>query len=219
MTQIVLDNTLAQNAIATSQDKIVNISGGTQTGKNLFYSFESFSVASGETVSLQTGSEIENIFLRITGNGITNIDGIIKIQGNANLFLLNPNGITLEENVSLDIGGSFVGTTASSIKFADGKQFSIDDANQDPILTASLPIGLRFTGNERGLIAVRGKGSNIGRQPDIAQFNPFERGESLTGISVRSRKSLALIGGKINIEGGRLNAESGQIHLGSVNSK
>lgn len=79
MTQIILDKTITRSAIATSQDKIVNISGGTQTGKNLFYSFESFSVASDETVSFQTSSEIANIFLRITGNGITNIDGIIKI--------------------------------------------------------------------------------------------------------------------------------------------
>lgn len=35
--------------------------------------------------------------------------------------LINPQVIVFGENAKLDIGGSFVGTTANSIKFADGR--------------------------------------------------------------------------------------------------
>ncbi len=86
---------------------------------------------------------ISNIFSRVTGRNISNIDGLIRANGSASLFLINPAGIIFGENARLDIGGSFYGSTASSILFEDG-EFSAADLANPPLLTVNAPIGLGF---------------------------------------------------------------------------
>ncbi|MEP0798140.1 filamentous hemagglutinin N-terminal domain-containing protein [Trichocoleus sp. DQ-A3] len=101
------------------------IEGGTQAGNNLFHSFGSFSIPNGGIADfLINNSAIANILARVTGASPSDIQGLIRGGGNANLFLINPNGIIFGPNTQLDIGGSFVATTANAIAFSGDGEFS-----------------------------------------------------------------------------------------------
>jgi len=156
--QIVPDTTLPDNSqVDNSVEGVDRITGGTTRGSNLFHSFQEFSVLNGRTAHFDNAVNIQNIFSRATGNSTSLIDGIIKASGTANLFLLNPNGIIFTKNARLDIGGSLIGTTAASIKLADGTEYSATNPNGQPLLTISIPIGLQFRATP-GAIKVEGEG-------------------------------------------------------------
>jgi filamentous hemagglutinin family protein len=219
--QIVPDETLPTNSTVIRDGNTLTIDGGTTAGNNLFHSFEHFSVPTGNTAYFDNSLNIQNIFSRVTGGTISQIDGLIRANGTANLFLLNPNGLVFGSNAALDIGGSFLGTTASSLFFADGSQFSATNPSTSPLLTVSSPIGLDFASNP-GTISVRGTGHSLvfaaepsGSFASIA--SPFlGAGQSLAGLRTTSGKTLALIGGSVNFDGGILTAPSGKIEIGSV---
>ncbi|WP_363318185.1 filamentous hemagglutinin N-terminal domain-containing protein [Nostoc sp. NMS4] len=185
---------------------IDQIDGGAVRGTNLFHSFEEFSVSAGRTAYFNNAINIQNIISRVTGNSVSNIDGILKANGTANVFLINPNGIVFGSNASLNIGGSFVASTASSLNFADGTNFSATSPQNTPLLTLSVPIGLQF-GTTAAPIRNQSQAS-----PDNA-INILGEG---AGLQVQQDKTLALIGGDITLEGGNLTASGGRIELGSV---
>ena len=210
--QIVPDATLPNNSQVITNDNLLEIIGGTAVGDNLFHSFEAFSVLTGQTAFFNNAVSIENIIGRVTGGSISNIDGLIKANGSANLFLINPNGIIFGENAALNIGGSLISSTADSIQFADGTQFSAVNPNAEPLLTVSIPVGLQY-GTNPGDITVRGSGNNLSIDFDTYTI---DRSTRPTGLEVNSGETLALIGGNVTLEGGNITASEGRIELGSV---
>ncbi|MBD2457237.1 S-layer family protein [Nostoc sp. FACHB-87] len=207
--QVTPDSTLGT---AVSGSSSYNITGGTRVGNNLFHSFSQFSIPSNGFASFDNATDIQNIFSRVTGGNISNIDGRISANGSANLFLLNPAGIIFGKNASLNIGGSFVATTANSIKFADGSEFSAVDTAAKSLLTMNVPIGLQM-GQNPASIQLQGTGHSL----DITNsFSPVIPNPSLTKLQVQPGKTLALVGGNISLDGATLNAAKGQIELGSL---
>ncbi|MHC5758765.1 filamentous hemagglutinin N-terminal domain-containing protein [Nostoc sp.] len=204
--QVSSDGTLPTTV--KTQGNITIIEGGTQAGSNLFHSFKEFSVRDGTTAEFNNIDGVQNIISRVTGSSVSNIEGIIKAKYTANFFLINPNGIVFGPNASLQIGGSFVASTASSLNFADGIKFSATDTQTTPLLTVSVPIGLQF-GATPAFIRNQSQANN----PDGKTKNIFNQP---VGLQVKPGKTLALVGGDIMLEGGNLTATSGRIELGSV---
>jgi filamentous hemagglutinin family protein len=216
--QIVPDSTLSTKILPNININGIlsdRVDGGASVGKNLFHSFSEFNINAGRGVYFTNPANVTNIFTRVTGANASNINGILGVLGTANLYLMNPNGIVFGVGAKLDLKGSFLGTTANSINFADGSQFSAN-TNSQPIsvLTVSVPIGLGFGSNPKS-INVNGAGHNIISTSD--SFIPVLTGKAQSSLQVEPEKTLALIGGDINIIGGVLTAQNGYISLGSVN--
>ncbi|WP_442949066.1 filamentous hemagglutinin N-terminal domain-containing protein [Nostoc sp.] len=211
LSQITPDRTLgSENSVVTpkSIDSIPTdqIDGGATRGTNLFHSFEQFSVRTGSAAYFNNAANIENIITRVTGKSISNIDGILKANNQANLFLINPNGIIFGPNASLNINGSFVASTASSLNFANGTKFSATDPRTIPLLTVSVPTGLQFGAN----------GGFIRNESQASPNQATNRLKAPVGLQVQPGKTLALVGGDITLAGGNLTAKGGRIELGSV---
>ena len=111
LAKVTSDNTV--NTQVNQNGNVAEITGGTTRGDNLFHSFREFSVSTGNEAFFNNADSIANIFSRVTGGKVSNIDGLIRANGSASLFLINPQGIIFGENARLDLGGSFYGSSAS----------------------------------------------------------------------------------------------------------
>jgi len=199
MAQVTSDGTT--NTTVNQSGNNFTILNGIEKISNLFHSFREFSVPTGgsATFDLVNTPNISIIFSRITGGNVSNIDGLIRTINSTNpvsLFLMNPAGIVFGQNATLNIGGSFVGSTANSIRFNDEAEFSAANPTSLPLLTMSVPIGLQF-GTNPGTIINRSTVNGV-------------------GLQVPSERSLVLAGKAIALEGGRLRSLGGQIELASV---
>jgi filamentous hemagglutinin family protein len=194
--QILPDHTLGAESsrITNVSDIRALIEGGAIRGSHLFHSFEVFNVGEGQEAYFANPVGIESIFSRVTGNDPSAILGTLGVNGGANLFLLNPNGIIFGENAQLDIRGSFVASTANRLVFEDGVEFSATNPEEAPLLTINVTPGLQY-----------------GQQQPAGVVNGGN-------LAVAEGQSLTLVGGTV-VNSGQLSAPGGTISLAAVPSQ
>ncbi|KYC37919.1 hypothetical protein WA1_05325 [Scytonema hofmannii PCC 7110] len=211
--QINPDNTLGVENSRVTPNTLINglpsdqIDGGAQRGSNLFHSFTQFNVNDGQRVFFTNPLDVKNIFTRVTGGQASNILGTLGVDGNANLFLMNPNGIVFGKNASLNVNGSFVATMANGIQFGNLGTFSATN----PEAPSSL-----LTINPRALFFNQINPTASIQNNSIAPAGKDPTGTDTIGLRVPDGKSLLLIGGNVSMDGGKLKAYGGRVELGGL---
>lgn len=179
--QLTPDNTLGkENSLVTPSKLLQRIDGGAIRGSNLFHSFKEFNIDSGKSVYFSNPTAIENILTRVTGKNPSNIFGKLGVLGNANLFLLNPNGIIFGKDASLDISGSFSATTAESILFDNNFEFSATNRSSVPLLKVNITPGLQYPRSQQADITNQGN-LTVGKDLNLIGKNLNLTGELEAG--------------------------------------
>jgi filamentous hemagglutinin family protein len=196
--QIVPDNTLGSEGSVVTPNLNLNgipsdqIDGGAIRGANLFHSFTQFNINAGRGAYFTNPAGIANILSRVTGANRSEILGRLGVNGNANLFLINPKGIVFGPSASLDVQGSFIATTANAVEFGDRGIFSASKPESPQLLNVN---------------------------PSAFLFNQIPPG-SITNRSARLQvpqgQNLILLGGNVNLDGGVLQAPSGRVELAGL---
>jgi filamentous hemagglutinin family protein len=205
-----------------------NITGGARQGNSLFHSFSQFNVGSGDIANFQNSvvngafPRTDNILSRVTGGEPSMISGTLRTTdfGNANLFLMNPQGVVFGPTASLDIGavtqgargsGSFIATTADYLRMGDGPsaQNFYTDVSQESILTSASVSAFGFLpSNPGGAITVQGSQLSIASGQSI----------SLVGKDVTIQAGIVTDGTTVTTQRSLLSAPNGQINLASTAS-
>jgi filamentous hemagglutinin family protein len=197
--QITPDRTLGSES---SEFKNNQISGGARRGDNLFHSFKEFNVGK-ERVDFANDLSVVNIITRVT-DVRSHINGILGVMGGANFFLINPHGISFGGGAKLEMSGTFVGSTASGLRFTDGTIFDAKTTGT-PLLTMSIPIGLQF-GQNPASIMLKNSGN-------LTLTNPGNPERSYNG------SSFLLVGGNIELDNSRVFLRGGKIELVAIGSE
>ncbi len=190
---IVTDGTVGQALSLAGPNYAIPASLGTQAGSNLFHSFSTFSIATGESASFSGPNGISNIIARVTGGALSTIDGLLQSTiPQANLYLINPSGIVFGPNASLDIGGSFYASTANYVRLAGGGRFDATNPANDILITAPVS-AFGFLGAAAPI--------------------------SISGaLTVPQGASIGLVAGNIDMTGASLLANGGQIAVAAIAS-
>jgi len=171
--EIVLDGSLGSTDSLAGPEYKINQDLGRTTGNNVFHSFETFNVNTGESATFFSSPAVENIISRVTGDQASWIDGPLRgrLSGtdslsSANLYFLNPNGILFGPKASLNIGGSFHASTAEQLEFDNGEVFSTRADAGAPMLSAATPEAFGFLGDA----TIELHGSILESSHDIALY-------------------------------------------------
>lgn len=181
---------------------------GTINGANLFHSFRSFGINTGESATFTTTSALQNVIARVTGGAPSGINGPLRLNAapgsQPNFFLINPAGVTFGTGAAVDVPAGFHVSTAHYLKFADGNFYA--DLDRGSTLSAAAPEAFGFLGG--------------GTSPAMVRFhNQDPQGvatENLLRVTAATGSTFGVTAGAIDINGTVLAAPSGTIRLSAT---
>ncbi|MEL6471459.1 MAG: S-layer family protein [Cyanobacteria bacterium J06623_4] len=195
------ESSTVQPATTTINGRAADIvEGGAARGEQLFHSFRELNVGEQQQLYFSPASTISTIFTRITGDDGSQILGTLGVLGDADFFLINPNGVFFGPNAQLDLSGSFLVSSADEIAFGEAFSFG----------TRSL------TAPSQALLTV---------QPTALMFNrlsPAVPIESQAQLELAMGERFQAVGGDIHLTGlqdrpqATITAREGLIELGGL---
>ncbi|MCP4697021.1 MAG: filamentous hemagglutinin N-terminal domain-containing protein, partial [Gammaproteobacteria bacterium] len=205
--EIVFDGTLGFAGALEGPEYAIEARLGQQRKNNLFHSFQTFTLNSGERATFSGPREVTAVISRVTGGEISHINGGLRtaIPG-ADLYFLNPAGVMFGPNARLDIDGSFYVSSADYLRLGETGEFNATHPQQSTLSIAP-PAAFGFL-NEA--------------PAGISKDHAF--------LEIPTGKTLSFIGGDLKFEDGQvtlrkgvtfgsyIRARSGRINLVSVAS-
>jgi len=192
LAQVATDGSLGARVNISGPSYLVAESYGQQRGANLFHSFSTFSVGVGQNVLFDSSASVANIIARVTGGAVSAING--TVTANANLFLINPQGIVFGANAALNVNGSFHASTADYLRMSDGARF-YSNVGSVSTLTFAAPAAFGFL--------------DASVAPIVAQD---------AYLDVPTSQTLSLIGGHITMANSQLSVPNGRVNLAAIAS-
>ncbi|WPL17927.1 hypothetical protein Thiowin_02970 [Thiorhodovibrio winogradskyi] len=196
---IATDGSLGPMVQLAGPDMRIGAELGQTRGGNLFHSFQRFNIPTNQSATFTGPDSIQNIISRVTGGEISYIDGTLRSEvGQADLYLINPAGVVMGPNASVDVPASLHVSTADELRFSDGSRFSARDPGAST-LTLAAPEAFGF----------------LGQQPAAnLQINGSR-------LEVQPGKTLSLSAGDLSIQGAgvqpaRIKAPGGTIQLAAL---
>ncbi len=193
--QMATDGTVGPKQSLSGPNYAIGADLGTQRGANLFHSFQTFNINTGESATFTGPGGLQNVISRVTGGALSNIDGTLHstISG-ANFFFINPAGVVFGANARLDVPAAFHVSTADEVRFADGATFSA--ANPGVSTLSAEPV------------SAFGFMSAVPKQLEV----------NGSDLSVKEGQTLSLVGGDIVLTNATIYAPAGRINVAAVGS-
>lgn len=204
--EIITDGTVGSAVEISGPVYNINSDLGIVADDNLYHSFNRFNIGANEIANFSSTEPVTNVIARVTGGGISTINGTISSTiADANLYLINNSGIIFGSEASLNISGSFFVSTCDYIEMDNGDRL-YSQPFVDDVLSSASPIKFGFLNAEIAGIQFEGRDG--------------------TGISVNEEEKIFIAGGDITISGGgaeglasaNLSAAGGGIEIVSMNS-
>jgi filamentous hemagglutinin family protein len=194
--EVVFDGTVGPGGALSGNFDIPD-SFGTQVGSNLFHSFSTFNINTGESATFTSSftGVTDNVIGRVTGGSLSTIDGLLAstIPGAA-IWLINPNGVVFGDNASLSVPGAVHVSTADYLLLEDGGRFDATNLG-DTVLTMANPVSFGFL-----------------------SATPASISAGASTLDVVDGATISLIGGDLTLTNTNINAPRGRINLASAAS-
>jgi filamentous hemagglutinin family protein len=226
----------------TGPDFEISATLGSTRGANLFHSFQTFSIDTGESATFTGPGSIDNVISRVTGGEVSSIDGLLRSEvGTADFYFINPAGVMFGPNAQVDVPAAFHVSTADELRFQDGAVFSASAPDSSALSVAS-PESFGFLSPQPASLTVNGSqlefapasrvtmvandvtvqnGASLNNESGAIRVTAV--GESETTVDVASGSTDSTVDGAIEIRGssalnasGTLGTETVELRGGAI---